>query len=168
MSNNPNDDKKSALEQLRKFTDDVKIAMFSAIEADKITSRPMTTQDVDDDANIWFFTSKKTDTASEAKANSNITLIYAHPGKNTYLCVDGVANIVEDREKIKQLWSPAMKAWFPEGEEDPDLTLVKVTTSEAAYWDSAASKMVVFFSMIKAIVKGEEYNEGEHGKLDLK
>ena len=160
--------KKEALEQLRKFTDDVKIAMFSTIENDKIISRPMTTQEVDDEANIWFFTSKKTETASEANSNVNITLIYAHPGKNTYLCVDGAASIEDDRAKIKELWNPAMKAWFPEGEDDPDITLVKVTTSEAAYWDSAASKMVVFFSMIKAIVKGEEYNEGEHGKLDLK
>jgi hypothetical protein len=59
------------------------------------------------------------------------------------------------------------KAWFPEGKDDPNLVVLKVTTDEAAYWDSTSSKMVVFFSMIKAVLTGTTPEGGDHGKLNL-
>lgn len=58
-----------------------------------------------------------------------------------------------------------VKAWFPEGSEDPNLILIKVKPVVAEYWDSTSSKMVVAFNMLKAIVTGEEYDEGHHDKI---
>jgi general stress protein 26 len=81
--------------------------------------------------------------------------------------IDGIATLVNDKTKMKELWSSILKAWFALGLEDPDMTLIKVTPKEVNYWESSSSKMVVLFNMLKAIVTGIEYPEGEHGKINL-
>jgi general stress protein 26 len=45
--------------------------------------------------------------------DQEIHLVYAHPGKDSYLDLWGSGSVVNDREKIKALWNPIVKAWFP-------------------------------------------------------
>lgn len=156
-----------AIKKLKSLVEDIRFCMYTTYENGKIESRPMTTLDVDNEGNAWFFTSRQTEIGSDTDNGENVTLIYSHPGDNTYLSVSGKASIVHDEAKKEELWSPLSKAWFPEGKNDPDLVVLKVTTDEAAYWDSPSSKMVVFFSMVKAAVTGHQGDPGEHGKLNL-
>ena len=74
---------------------------------------------------------------------------------------------MNDKQKIEELWSPVVKAWFPKGVDDPTLSLLKVETNEASYWDGKSNKFVVFFNIIKAIAKGERHNDAEVGHLKL-
>ena len=158
---------KDAIKKLKSLVEDFRFCMYTTCENGKIESRPMTTLDVDSEGNAWFFTSRQTEIGSETENGESVTLIYSHPGDNTYLSVSGTASIVHDEAKKEELWSPLSKAWFPEGKDDPNLVVLKVTTEEAAYWDSPSSKMVVFFSMVKAAVTGHQSDPGDHGKLDL-
>jgi len=158
---------KEAIQKLKSLVEDIRFCMYTTCENGKIESRPMTTLDVDSEGNAWFFTSRQTEIGSETENGESVTLIYSHPGDNTYLSVSGTASIVHDDAKKEELWSPLSKAWFPEGKDDPNLVVLKVTTEEAAYWDSPSSKMVVFFSMVKAAVTGHQSDPGDHGKLDL-
>jgi len=68
---------------------------------------------------------------------------------------------------MKKLWSSTMKTWFPLALDDPDTILIKVTPTEVNYWDDSSSTMVVLFNMLKAIVTGKVYAEGDHGKINL-
>lgn len=156
-----------AIKKLKSLVEDIRFCMYTTYENGKIESRPMTTLEVDEEGNAWFFTSKQTEIGKETGSGEDVTLIYSHPGDNTYLSVTGYATIVEDEQKKDELWSPLSKAWFPEGKDDPNLVVLKVTTDEAAYWDSPSSKMVVFFSMVKAAVTGDQGDPGDHGKLNL-
>jgi len=158
---------KDAIKKLKSLVEDIRFCMYTTCENGKIESRPMTTLDVDSEGNAWFFTSRQTEIGSETDNGESVTLIYSHPGDNTYLSVSGTASIVHDEAKKEELWSPLSKAWFPEGKNDPDLVVLKITTEEAAYWDSPSSKMVVFFSMVKAAVTGHQGDPGDHGKLNL-
>jgi general stress protein 26 len=81
--------------------------------------------------------------------------------------VKGTCTVVVDRARINELWTPTLKAWFPEGADDPKLCLLKVITDGAYYWNHSSSKMSVFFSMLKAIAKKEKIESGEVGKLNL-
>jgi general stress protein 26 len=56
---------------------------------------------------------------------------------------------------------------FPEGLDDPKLTLIKLQPTDAEYWDSNSSSMVVLFNMLKAALTGKQYDEGKHGTIDL-
>jgi|UPI000038ECDB general stress protein 26 len=148
---------------------DVRSCMLITIEkyTDILAGRPMGISKIEEDGTMWFFTKTTSQKVDEIEQNSQISLAIMSESKNIYLMINGTADLSYDYGKMKELWNPAMKAWFPEGLEDPDMMLIKVTPSEARYWDSSASKMIVALNMVKAIVTGKEYNEGTHGKIRL-
>lgn len=147
---------------------DVQVCMFTTVdEKGQVNSRPMATTHVDEDNNIWFFTNEFSEKIHEVSKDNQVNLIYAHPGKNTYLNISGVCKIVIDKRTMQQHWNPMMKAWFPGGLDDPKLCMLKVVTEDASYWNSSSNRMVVFAGMFKAIVKGERYEEGAMGKVKL-
>ncbi len=157
-----------AIDKLRELVNDVTVCMFTTVDdSGVVTTRPMTTIESDEEGNLWFFTNEFGEKILEGSYDNTAYLIYSHPGQNTYLYVKGNSNIVVDRTKIEKLWKPILKAWFPQGIDDPKLCLIKVITEEAKYWNSTSNKMVVFYNMVKAIAKKEKYEEGEVGTLNL-
>ncbi|CAF1579989.1 unnamed protein product, partial [Rotaria sordida] len=68
----------------------------------------------------------------------------------SFVSVSGKAEFVDDKAKLKELWSSYLKVFFPQGLDDPDLILMKVTANYGEYWDSPSSKMVQLYSMAKA------------------
>ena len=144
--------------------------MLSTLAEDgTIQSRPMGTQAVDDQGNIWFFTSTSSGKVASIQYHPQINLAYVSPSQGTYISVVGTAKILKDYEKEKELWTPFLNAWFPEGLNDPDLALLKVDVDCAEYWDAPQGKMVQFVGIAKAAISGGPYpaKAGEHGKLDL-
>lgn len=147
---------------------DIRIAMLCTHDsAGHIHSRPMGTTEVDDNGNIWFFSDQSSEKVKDIERNPNVCVCYSDPSDSTYICVMGEASVVNERQKIDELWTPALKVWFPAGKEDPNLILLKIDAHEAEYWDSSASKIVELFNMAKALVTGQEYDEGEYGKIKL-
>ena len=158
----------AAVTKLKDLLSDIPVCMFvTHLENDQVTSRPMTTAKIDDDGNVWFFANMFGETVVEESNDNSVYLVYAHPGRNTYVHITGYAHVVWDREKIEALWNPLLKAWYPGGVDDPRLCLLKVITEEARYWNASSNKMVIFFNMLKAIARKDEYHEGETGKLNL-
>ncbi|WP_207491964.1 pyridoxamine 5'-phosphate oxidase family protein [Aridibaculum aurantiacum] len=158
---------KEAIEKLKNIVEEIKVAMMATIHDGELYSRPMHSMEVDAEGNIWFFTSKDSEKVEDVEEDSTIYLMYAHPGRHTYLHVKGTSTIVEDQQKIDELWSSFVQAWFPKGKDDPNLCLMKVKTQEASYWDSATSKFVLFFQIAKALLKGERHQDGDVGHLHI-
>jgi len=157
------------IEKLIEMVKDVRVCMLITKEqsTEDFSGRPMTISKIDDDGTLWFFTRISSLKVDEIEESKNVSIAIINERSNNYLMISGSASLENDKVKIKELWSPFLKAWFPLGLDDPDMTLIKVTPSEVNYWDSSSSKMVVLFNMLKAIVTGKEYTEGEHGKIDL-
>ena len=135
--------------------------------AGNLSGRPMGLSKVEEDGTLWFFTNKSSKKAEEIAASHNVAITINNESSNNHLMINGTGVLISDTFKIKQLWSPIMKAWFPLGLDDPDMILIKVVPTEVNYWDSSSSKMVVLFNMLKAIATGKEYAEGEHGTIGL-
>mgnify|MGYP001039541093 CR=1 FL=1 len=160
--------KEESVKKFKELVHEVNICMFTTIDDHaRIFSRPMSTVQVDNDGNAWFFTNEFSEKIQEVSKDNTVYLIYSHPGKNIYVTVTGTCSIILDKNKIDELWNPLFKAWFPGGKEDPKLCLVKVVTAEANYWNSKAGKMGVYFKMLKAIANREQYKEKDMGKLKL-
>jgi len=157
------------IEKLVEMVKDVRICMLITNEknADNISGRPMGISKIDEDGTMWFFTKASSYKVDEIEESKKVSIAITNESSNNYLMIHGTATLVNDKTKMKELWSAIMKAWFPLGLDDPDMTLIKVTPNEVNYWDSSSSKMVVLFNILKAIVTGKEYSEGEHGKIDL-
>ncbi|MBP2282437.1 general stress protein 26 [Flavobacterium sp. CG_23.5] len=157
------------VEKLIEMIKDVRTCMLITNEknAENLSGRPMSIAKIDDDGTMWFFTKKSSYKVDEIEESKKVSLAITNESSNNYLMIHGTASLVNDKAKMAALWSSIMKAWFPLGLDDPDMLLIKVTPSEVNYWDSSSSKMVVLFNMLKAIVTGKEYDEGEHGKISL-
>jgi len=155
------------VEKLVEMLKDVRSCMLITNEknAENISGRPMGITKIDVDGTMWFFTKASSYKVDEIEENKKVSISIINESSNNYLMIHGTATLVNDKGKMKELWSAITKAWFPLGLEDPDMTLIKVVPNEVEYWDSSSSKMVVLFNMLKAIVTGKEYAEGEHGKI---
>lgn len=161
-------DHSSQIAELRERISPIRFAMFTTIdEHGKLISRPMTNQQMDNEGNLWFYTSTETDLWENIVAHPEVNLSFSEPGDHVYVSISGMAERVVDREKIKELWNPAVQAWYPHGPDDPHVMLVKVVTDTAEYWDSNASAMVQLYKMAKAVLTGTTPDGGEHGKVNL-
>ncbi|GHA58805.1 pyridoxamine 5'-phosphate oxidase family protein [Pontibacter akesuensis] len=147
---------------------DVKIAMMTTAEADgSLRSRPMKTQQSKPDGNLWFFTGYESGKTHEIENDFHVNLSYAEPSDNLYVSVTGRARVLRDQEKINELWTADMKAWFPDGKEDSNIGLIKVTIDKAEYWDTPNNTLVTLYGMAKAAVTGEPAKGGENKKINL-
>lgn len=162
--------RKESLEKLRSLIKDVKIAMLTTVEADgHLRSRPMATQEVEFDGQLWFFTGLDSMKVNEIEREHHVNVAYAQPGDQVYVSVSGRGKISQDAVKIKELWSPIHKAWFPKGLDDSNLALLRIDVEKAEYWDSPSSKFVQLYGFVKAIATGKAYGEEgtEHEKIAL-
>src|SRR5947209_17082118 len=100
----------------------IKFAMLTTIDEDgTLHSRPMTTQDVDFDGELWFFTGAHAPKVWQSEEHRQVNVAFADPEKQTYISASGTAQLVRDRSKIEELWKPVYKMFFPKGLDDPEL-----------------------------------------------
>ena len=127
----------------------------------------MSTQSVDDDGTIWFFSKKDSRKNKQLNKEDKVYLIYMDSGKEVYLSLTGSAEVVRDRNKTEELWSDFAKAWFPEGKDDPQLTLVKVIPETGHYWDTKGGKLVSLFHIAVSAITGHQRDGGVEGDITV-
>ena len=131
-----------------------------------LTTRPMSTRDVDEDGCIWFFSRRDSDKNREITADNRVQLFYSNFSSSEYLSVYGQATIITDKNKAKELWSAIAKTWFNKGYDDPELTLLKIEPQESYYWDTKDGKVVTLIKMVTGAITGKEFDLGVEGKID--
>ena len=156
------------IKKLRELIKDIRFAMLTTVEEDgTLRSRPMATQELEFDGDLWFFTYGKAPKMDEVQHHQQVNVSYAEPKDQKYVSISGTGQLVRDRQKIEELWNPLYKAWFPQGLDEPDLALLKVSAEKAEYWDSPSSKVVRLVGFVKAVVTGERIgNPGDNQKID--
>lgn len=155
-----------AFAKVAEMVDAAKFAMLTTMEEDgTLRSRPMATMQMDGDGNLWFFTSQSSPKAIETQQHHQVNLCYVRIDKQDYLSVSGIAQLVHDKEKMKSLWTPWIKPWFPNGLDDPDLTLLKVSITQAEYWDAPGSAIKRTIGLGKALATGNTDGLGEHRRI---
>ena len=167
MSHITNLNSHKGIDKLKELVDEIKICLFctNLKTDDGSTCRPMSTQEVDDDGNLWFFSGIDSDKNREIKENKNVQLFFSDPSKSSYLVVNGEAEIILDKAKIEQHWSPFVKIWFKEGKDDPNISLLKVTPNNSYYWDVDGNRMVNFAKMLISTVTGNNLLTSEEGSI---
>jgi general stress protein 26 len=147
---------------------DIKIAMLTTAEGDgTLRSRPMAAQKEAFDGTLWFFTQVNSGKVSEIEAERHVNVNYSDAGNQRYVSVSGRGTVLQDRAKAEHLWSPVLKAWFPQGLEDPTLALLRVDVAEVEYWEAPHGAVVRLAGFVKAIATGERYEAGEHGRVKM-
>ena len=134
--------KQEEMETLRELIKDIDTAMLTTLTEEGLVSRPMKTQEIEFDGDLWFFTKKETNKYEEIVHDQDVNVAYA--GKS-YVSVRGRADIVEDLDKKKELWSTAYENIMQTSYDDPNVILIKVTTEAAEYWETGnLTKKIAF------------------------
>jgi general stress protein 26 len=169
MSDIKNLDQQEAIKKLRDLAEEIDICMFctNLTVDDGATCRPMSTQQVCEQGNIWFFSEVNSIKNREIEQHKQVQLFYSHPDKNSYMVVNGEAEIVFDKNKTEELWTKMAEMWFEEGKDDPTISLIKVKPTSAYYWDIDGNKMVNFFKMIAFVTSGTNLISSKEGELDV-
>jgi general stress protein 26 len=159
--------RQESIEKLKELIMDIDFCMLTTIDEGYLRSRPMSTQEFEFDGDLWFFTSDNTHKVEEIEKDNRVNVAYSKSSNDTYVSVSGRAEMSKDRAKIEELWSPVLKAWFPEGLEDPHLCLLKVSVEQAEYWDTPSGKIVQMLGFVKALATGQEASYGENEKINF-
>jgi len=129
--------------------------------------RPMSVRQVDEQGNFWFLSANDSHKNSDIQADNQVHLLFQGSPHSDFLSVFGIATISTDKAKIKELWTPILKAWFTEGENDPRITVIKVDTKEGYYWDNKHGNTVAFAKTVAGAVMGKPLDDSIEGKLKV-
>jgi len=169
MSNTENLNNKEAIDKLKSLVNDIMVCLFctNLKTNDGSTCCPMSAIKVCDHGNIWFFSEQSSDKNKAILADKNVQLFFSHPAKSSYLVVNGEAEIILDKTKIEELWTPVANIWFKEGKDDPNISIIKVKPSTAYYWDTKGNRMINFLKMVASVVTGTNLIQGKEGAITI-
>lgn len=130
--------------------------------------QPMTAFREAESGSIWFFTRDDTDLARAVAAEPGAPAAFAYASKDQDLwaSIHGRLSIHNDPERIRRWWNPVVAAWYPEGREDPHLTLLRLDAGEGRIWVSTKGPIRFGLEVLKTNVTGELPDAG--GRADVR
>jgi general stress protein 26 len=159
-----------AIKKIKDLSESAKVCMFCT-ELDKlpINSRPMSLQETDDEGNLWFISSDTSNKNFEIKEDRRVQLFFMNNSDYQYLSVYGTATIYKDRSTIEDKWSPMAKAWFENGKDDPNVSIIRVEPTDTYYWDTKVGKLVSLFTFVASAVTGKttDNSDGVEGNAKV-
>ena len=156
-------------EELWKLVGKFNVALLVTHTANgSLRGRPLAIQRHESDQSLWLATSDKSDKVRDLLGNADCAVI-CHDGEAspTYVSMSGLATVVRDRTKVRELWSPAWKLWFPEGPEEEDIVLIHFEPTHAEYASPEAGKLGVMVSAVKRLITKEHPPKGEKSEVDV-
>jgi general stress protein 26 len=106
-----------------------------------LAGRPMSNNgDVDYDGVSYYFTYEDAHTVDDIERDANVGLAFQGSAKlfqsnKFYVFVEGKAELIRDRARFAEHWTPDLDKWFEHGINTPEIVLVKVTAARIKYWD---------------------------------
>ncbi len=143
------------------------IGMLTTQTPDGVTHcRPMVVDAIDENGWLWFLTDRSSRNALELIQNPQATIAFQSTRGDRYVSVQGTAIVVQDDAKVKRMWKPAVRAWFPRGHGELDVVLIAVRVARAEYWlvPRRINRMV---TAATSLMTGRRADAGRHGILDL-
>ncbi len=146
----------------------IHICMMTTVGKDgSIDARPMALQNTPFEGTLWFLTRSTSEKVEEVQEDQHVTLTFAEPADGKFITLKGRASVSQDRAKIHELWNSMYKAWFPDGEDDPEIAVLRVDVSEGDYWEASSSRMVRYAKYALAAATGGSVPVGESGHVTV-
>lgn len=128
--------------------------------------RPMAIVSVEPSGRMWFASRDQTGKVFELAKDHAAGVVMQ--SSSAFVSLTGEANAEHDGERVKRLWKPILEPWFPDGPEDPELTLIRFDPREAEVWKTGAREALAFmFEAARAIAKGQPIEAPETGHAHL-
>lgn len=151
----------------RKLVDlleDLPIGMLTTFGPDGPRSVPMARQEVEPSVELWFITARDTAHTRAIEQDPRVSLTFT--ARDSWVAVYGSASVVDDRDKLAELWNTFAEAWLPGGPDDSNAVLLRVDIASGEYWDTPGGKVASLLSFAKTKLTGDTY-DGDHGTVDV-
>jgi len=102
---------------------------------------------------VWFITSSATDLAravGDGGDGVDAGMTFISSSEDYHASIKGRLEIVENEQKLDELWSVPVAAWFEHGRDDPSIRLMRFRPAEAAIWASDANRVRVGMKLLRA------------------
>lgn len=162
--------KQDHIDKIREMVKDVKYAMMTTVTSEgHLHGCPMTTSETSLGAKeIWFIGDKATESVANIKNNPQVNLSYVCQQDKDYVSINGTAELIEDKDKLDELWSPVYNAFYEQGKDDPNVQLIKVVPNGAEYWISGNSVVNAVKMATAAVQDGKTAeNMGENASIEF-
>ncbi len=159
-----------ALAKLRELLANFPIATMVTVETSgAITARPIGV--VGDhaafDGQLWFITDRRSRKVHAINTGAVTFLIFEDHDKGAYLHLTGRAHVIEDRTRLEELYTPVQRTWFPDGLDDPHMTLIRFEADRGEFWDRHNGMVRLLAAFAKAMVTGSPGSSGNTGTATL-
>ena len=112
--------------------------------------RPMLPLLIPNDPHIYFLTHQSSRKVTQLALRPRVGLSIV--SGNCYLVVAGSVELSRDPELIGRLWNPTYRAWFPDGKDDRDASVVRVVVERIDYWEPPGSRIVRLVQAARAVL----------------
>ena len=112
-------------------------------------ARPMALSRHDRRERLYFVTDEDSAKTDEIRQHAEVNVTFQDDGR--YVSISGAAKVLHDPALAHEIWSPTMRAWFPDGPGDPSLRIVEVEARRAEYWDVSGPRRLAFFWLSGAV-----------------
>jgi general stress protein 26 len=126
-------------------------------------ARPMAVRPDQKQGVIYFLTDVDGPKDVEVGRNANICLALADNKTQKYLSISGRAEIIEDKDRVRQIWSIYDKAFWTD-ENDSRIRILRVTPESAEFWEEAG-RFVTVAKLVAASFSSERTSLGKSEKV---
>ncbi|HEU4579630.1 MAG TPA: pyridoxamine 5'-phosphate oxidase family protein [Polyangiaceae bacterium] len=134
----PTPPESEALTRFRELLSKFHTAMFvTQGRAPGLHARPMAVAKMEENGTLWFVTGRDTPKMNELSAHPEALVCLQKDDQ--FVTVSGRVEVVQDRNKVEELWSERFRAWFS-GKDDPNLVLLRLVANAGEYWDQSGTR----------------------------
>jgi general stress protein 26 len=165
-------DRDDVEQRLWREIEKVRTGMLGLVGGPPRHMQPMTAfADNEDDKTkggaIWFFCRKDNDMLREAGAGHAAMFTLLTKDDDFVACIGGSLREDHDRARIERFWNPVVGAWYPEGKDDPNLTLLRFDPKDAQVWISRGGAIRFGWEIAKANLTKTLPDVGESTHINL-
>ncbi len=137
-------------ERLWKEIDEARFGMLGLMDGRPHHLQPMACFADEAAGVVWFYSNKTSDLARDAAGGPEAVFSLVAKDQEFQASVHGKLTLSHDQAKIDEYWSPFVSAWFPDGKDDPNLTLLRMDLTDARVWASRRGPFTYPFQVAKA------------------
>ncbi len=156
-------------ERMWKAIGDDRIGMLGLTGPDAGHFQPMNSYHEEETHTLWFYSYAHNKLAGPlADGKSEAAMFhFVDKDRQVWACVMGTLSRNHSQEHIDKFWDAQAKAWFEKGKDDPDLTMLKFTPSEAEVWINDKGLIRYGLGVLKANLTQSTPDPGVHEKIQL-
>jgi general stress protein 26 len=145
--------------------DEIPVAMVVTHQGQgaHMRARPMAMRPAREEGAIYFLTDVDAPKAEEVQRDETICLALADNKSQKYVSITGRGEIIDDRDRVNEIWSIYDKAFWPD-KNDPRIRILRVTPESAEFWEGAGA-IVTAVKLVAAIASGERMNIGANEEV---